>query len=122
MPEIKAAEKIISDIISIGTFRGAQKVEVVRVGLGELLGADRAVLRSYLDEMSKGTIAEGAHIFLEERPGFIKCICGHEGAPEKLHVGKKLVIKCPRCRTSEVHNIRVTGGKDVVVEKVEVSR
>ena len=111
MHEVTAVQNMLSLVLDEAAKQGAVKVVRVSVKSGEWSTMDPDCVRSYFDQMAKGTIAEGAEVAIESVPVRFKCSeCGTAYSPAKLC--------CPMCSSKKGELI---SGREFHVESIEVA-
>jgi len=112
MHELAITEEILSLVLSEGQKNNAERVKQVTLVIGEMTGIVNESVSFYFNEISKGTIAEGAHLLFKRVPAAGKCRdCAHQ-----FEV-KDFVWACPHCGSL---NIDITAGKELYLESLEV--
>ncbi|MCS7220344.1 MAG: hydrogenase maturation nickel metallochaperone HypA [Anaerolineae bacterium] len=92
---------------------GASRVTQIRLVVGDFTGFVPDSIQFYFDLLSQGTLAEGAELVIERRPGQIRCqACGavYEPSDGQLWI-------CPVCHTL---GGEVMAGKELYVDSIEV--
>lgn len=111
MHELPVTEGILRTVLPAAEEAGAKKILGIRIKIGALSGVVPECLQIYLDQIGKGTLAEGARIVPEEVPAQIRCLsCGYEGA---IRRGQH---ECPNCKSLD---FQITGGWEVTVASLE---
>lgn len=89
-----------------------RKITRITAVIGRLAGIVEDCVQFYFDEMSKGTLAEGAILELDMRTALARCNdCGREFELEELQ------WSCPGCGGASLELIR---GKELYVDSIEV--
>jgi hydrogenase nickel incorporation protein HypA/HybF len=112
MHEFSIAQSLL-EIIEEHTlpYAGARVMNVT-LRIGKLSGVMPDALRFGFEALSRGGIAEGASLIIEEVPLRIKCHhCGAESAMDEPF------LLCPRCNGSEVEMI---AGRELEVKEMEI--
>jgi hydrogenase nickel incorporation protein HypA/HybF len=92
-------------------YKGA-RVTTVTLRIGKLSGVVPDALKFGFEALSRGGIAEGASLIIEEVPLRIKCHqCGAESA---IH---DPFLLCPRCNGAEVEMI---AGRELEIKEMEI--
>ena len=113
MHELPVTESILKISLDAARGAGAARITTVHLTVGELTGMVDDSIQFYFDILGKGTPAEGALLRIKRAPGQATCIdCGH-----LWQVSPPLAPDCPAC--GGVH-LRVTGGRELQVESIEV--
>lgn len=112
MHEYHAVESIVKQIIDKASKNNAVKVNKVNLALGELVGFEEGSVRFYFEDLSKGTLLEGAELTIETVKPKLRCKdCG------ALFEKKKEMYNCPKCNKS---NLEVESGKDFYIKYIEI--
>ena len=112
MHELAIAEGIIETAVPAAERSGAKRILEIRLKVGALSGVFPECVRECLDELSKGTIAEGARLVIEPVPITIRCRgCGVVSQIERSQ------FKCPVCGSDD---FEITGGREYFVDTLEV--
>lgn len=112
MHELAITEGIIEAAVPAAKEAGARRILEIRLKIGELSGVFPEYIQEYFDIASKGTIAEGARLCVENIPPQIACPdCGFTGVIDRHK------IKCPQCGSI---GFRLTGGREYYVDSLEV--
>lgn len=113
MHELPIVQGILS--IALEAAQGAQATRIAAIDLlvGELTSFVDDSIQFYFDLLSKSTAAEGAVLRIRREPGRGMCDqCGHV-----FQAVAPLLPTCPACGSSRM---RVTGGRELRVESIEV--
>ncbi|AEA46200.1 hydrogenase maturation nickel metallochaperone HypA [Archaeoglobus veneficus] len=102
------AQAIVENVLKLAEEKGAKKVSKVLVEMGELLLINPEQLEFCFQVASSGTIAEGAVLELEFIKPHIEC----------LLCGKRYDEPIAICECGGI--IKVEGGKDMVIRKIEM--
>jgi len=94
--------------------RQARKVTAINLILGERAGIDDSLL-FYFDELTPGTIAEGAKLNIRRtKMSFVCAACDAEYSPDP----KRGDFACPRC--GEVGQL-TNDASDLLIESIEIA-
>jgi hydrogenase nickel incorporation protein HypA/HybF len=112
MHEFSIAQSLLEIIErEVLPYRGT-RVTAVTLRIGKLSGVMPDALRFGFEAISRGGIAEGASLIIEEMPLRIKCHhCGAESAMDDPF------LLCPRCNGSEVEMI---SGRELEIKEMEI--
>ena len=111
MHELALAKELFAVVISKSAEKGLEKIDKVKIALGEASGIDPEFLRhSFIDHIFPGTIAEGALLEIALRK--VSARCGDCGEP----INDFAADECPSCAGRE---ISVESGRDVFIEEIE---
>lgn len=113
MHELVIVEGILEAVIPEVQKYDVQRVESIKLKVGELAGVVPSCIDEYFKIAAKGTIAEGAKIIIEKMPIRIQCPdCGFAGEIQKGQ------YSCPSCDSA---GFKIVSGKEYFVESVEAS-
>jgi hydrogenase nickel incorporation protein HypA/HybF len=100
---------------AVGALPGAgAKIAQITVVAGVMAGVERQSLELYFAELSKGTAAEGAKLFLEHQPAKLVCTqCKNETTYANQG---DLAVQCALCGG----NNRLEGGNELYIESMEI--
>jgi hydrogenase nickel incorporation protein HypA/HybF len=91
---------------------GASKVNSINLCIGSMTGVVGDSVRFYMEIISKGTIAEGAELKINDILARARCRqCLKEFEAGEDH------WTCPHCGSI---NIEITGGRELLVDSIEV--
>ena len=112
MHELSITESMLDIVLNQAQKNGAERVQGINLVIGEMSGVVDDCVRFYFDFLSKGTIAEGAHISIKIVPAQARCReCGKQF---KLN---DLDWLCPSCGTTKID---IVEGKELYLESIEV--
>lgn len=112
MHELSLAQALIQEVERIKTREKADSVVSVTLSIGALSGVDRESFEFIFPLAAEGTCLEGAALVIRETPARIRCeACGWEGVPDLAF------FRCGTCGSSQV---KITGGRDFLIESVQV--
>ena len=112
MHEFSIATRLLELVEEQARRAGARRVASVKVVVGKLSGVVPELLREAFEFCSKGTLAEGAELVIEEPPLRCRCrACGAEYEPEAFS------LKCPNCGAAD---FEITSGRELLLESLEV--
>ena len=112
MHELSITEHLLDHCIREAKKRHAEKIRVIRLCIGQLNGLVPDCIQIYLDMLSEGTIAEGAHIEAEFLPVKVRCRdCGRDGEITPHH------LACPHCGSLR---LQILSGKEFYIKSMEV--
>lgn len=123
MHDVTAAQRIGATVLEAAEEQGAERVERIEIALGAMTMIDAENLAFWLEQVLRGTIAEGAGIEIEQLPLCARCRdCGYEGEVEvpddPIYHLMPFVPACPECGSKE---LEVLGGDECVVRGIRVS-
>lgn len=112
MHEMSLAEGIVQLIEDAARRDGFGRVTAVFLEIGRLSSVEPESLAFCFEAVTKGTVADGARLEIEDVPGAGLCLeCGAEVVVAALY------DPCPRCGG---YGVRVTGGTEMRVKELEV--
>ena len=112
MHEFSIAQSLLEIIEREALPYGGTRVTAVTLRIGKLSGVMPDALRFGFETLSRGGMAEGASLIIEEVPLRIKCHhCGAESAMDDPF------LLCPRCNGSEVEMI---AGRELEIKEMEI--
>ena len=123
MHDVTAAQRIAATVLQAARGQDAERVQRVRVGLGAMAMIDPEQLEFWLEQVFRGTVAEGAEVQIEQLALRVRCgECGYEGEVEvpedPIYHLMPYVPECPECGSDELH---VRGGGECVVQSIRVA-
>lgn len=111
MHELGVANEILDVALSEADRNAAKKVTSIRLRVGVLRAIEPENLSFLFGHLSRGTVAEGALLEIEEDPVRVECAaCGVSEA-------RSFTIECPRCNGSPVS---VTGGDSLLILSLDI--
>ena len=123
MHDVTAAQRIAATVLQAAGEQGAERVERISIALGAMTMIDPEQLTFWLEQVLRGTIAEGAEVEIEQLGLRIRCRdCGWEGEIEVpddpiYH----LMPFAPECGDCGSEDIEVLGGDACVVHAIRVT-
>lgn len=109
MHELSIAESVVAAVCERA---GDRRVHSVRLRIGALTAVVPEAMRFCFDLAVEGTVADGARLDLDLRPGAVRCrTCGAESDLADL------ILLCP-CGSADV---AVTAGRELQIVSMEVS-
>lgn len=123
MHDVTAAQTIAYTVLEAAQEREAERVERINLALGAMTMLDPDQLEFWLEQILRGTIAEGAEIQIEQLALQVRCgACGYEGeieVPEDpIYHLMPFVPACPGCGSEE---LEVLSGDACVVRAIWVT-
>jgi len=124
MHDVTAAQQIARQVLATAQEQGASRVERVSLALGAMTMLDPEALEFWVEQILRGTIAEGAQVQIAVRPLTVRCAaCGFEGeAPvpdDPIYHLMPFIPACPECGAE---GLEVLGGGECIVESIRVHR
>jgi len=87
MHELSVCQALISQVEALARERSAQRVALIRLGIGPLSGVEPQLLVQAYPIASAGTLADGAELVIENLPLRVSCdACGQttDALPNRL--------------------------------------
>lgn len=110
MHELSCTEGLIRTSVRAAEEAGAKRILRIEVRCGRYSGILPDYVKEYFALASRGTMAEGAELIIEEPPCSISCrCCGFSGPLQGENAN------CPACGSPD---IRLLDGFDVVVKSL----
>lgn len=113
MHELPATQGLLATAIDAAEKAGARRVLGIDLVIGDLCTMVDDSVQMYFDVLSRGTIAEGARLHFRRAPGEATCF----DCAARFPVAPPLPEGCPTCGSGFV---RVVGGRQFLVESIEV--
>jgi hydrogenase nickel incorporation protein HypA/HybF len=110
--ELSITERMFKIVLDHAQQAGASKVKGINLNIGSMTGVVGDSIRFYMEIISKGTIAEGADLNINEMLATAKC----RQCARDFKAGEDNWT-CPHCGSI---NIEITGGKELFVDSIEV--
>ena len=110
MHEMSIAESVLGIVEDTARRGGLARVNAVRLEIGALAAVETRALRFCFDSVTRGSIAEGAALQIDELPGSAWCF----GCSETVAIAAR-ADDCPRCGGAR---LQVTGGTDMRVKDI----
>jgi len=112
MHELSITQTMLDLVIEQARKNGAEKVEKIRLVIGEMSGVVDDCVRFYFEFLSQGTIAEGAQLSFRRVAPKARCRnCGQEFTFNELD------WICPHCQAARID---IVAGKELYLESIEV--
>ena len=112
MHELAVTESILKICKDEQRKNSFNKINEIRIRIGELTGLVPDCIDYYFEVISKGTIGEGAKITVEKLPIIIECKeCLYKS---EIDSG---IYSCPKCNS---FRISIINGKEFYIDSLEV--
>ncbi len=112
MHELHVVQGIINQAIEKAKANKAAKITKIVLVVGELLGFDEGSIRLYFDDLSKGTLLEGAELTVKPVMAKFKC-----KECDQLFERRKGEFSCPKCCSL---NLLTESGKEFFIDSMEI--
>lgn len=117
MHEAGIAQGLLAAAIDALPKEGRERMKIVRmtVAAGVLAGVEKECLAMYLEQLCKGTPAQGARLEMKVLPAYLVCReCGHRVGFDSAG---PVQVRCENCDGAN----ELQGGRDeIVLESLEV--
>ena len=110
MHEMSIAESVVGIVTDTARRGGLARVSVVRLEIGALAAVETGSLRFCFDSVTRGSVAEGAALVIDELPGTAWCF----GCSEPVAIAAR-TDACPKCGGAR---LQVTGGAEMRVKDI----
>jgi len=119
--EFSITSQIVQNVLAEAEKRGAKKVTEVNLVIGKLTFLGLEQVRFAYEALTKGTIAEGSKLVIEEQEGFVKCSnCGYQGGfkyeDDPLYHMPIPTLKCPKCSNT----VKIMAGKECTIKNIKM--
>ncbi|MBN1378791.1 MAG: hydrogenase maturation nickel metallochaperone HypA [Gammaproteobacteria bacterium] len=112
MHEFSLAQSLVEQVTELVVREGATKVTRIEVSIGAMSGVMKDPFEFCFPEAARGTRMEGCILIVHEVPLTVTCLeCGAETSSEIFDI---------RCGLCKCQNVKITGGKDFLLNSVEV--
>ena len=112
MHELAITQSMLDIVLEQAEKAGAERVDSIKLSVGELSGYVEESVQFYFDFLVKGTLAEGATLSFTRVPARARCRnCA------RVFKLKEFDWSCPDCGQD---SIEITAGKELFVESIEV--
>ena len=112
MHEVSICESILDIVLMNAERERARKVTSVRLKVGEMAGVVEDALRFAFEVVSKGTVAEGARLDIENVPLMAHC----RSCKREFHI-VGYAFSCKHCDSPE---IEVISGRELQIEDIDL--
>jgi len=113
MHELAITEDMLNLVLAEAEKHGAQKVNCVKLVIGEMTGIVSDCVRFCFEQISKDTIAEGATLSFDVIPAAGRC----RDCRERFQIAD-FIWACPNCHSL---NIDIVAGRELYLESLEVT-
>ncbi len=108
-------QSIFSTVLDYAEKNDASRVLKVNLKIGKITGVVGDCVKFYFEVMSKGTLAEGARLEIEEVVTKARCYsCGQE-----FEIKDNFDLVCPNCSN---FGAEILSGKELFIESIEIER
>ena len=114
MHELSVCQALMQQVEALAQQHGANRVSVIRLGIGPLSGIESKLLQHAYPLASAGTVAEGADLLIESTGVTVRCLsCGETSEVKPNH------LVCEHCGDWRTE---LVSGDELVLITVELSR
>jgi hydrogenase nickel incorporation protein HypA/HybF len=110
MHEMSIAESVLAIVADTARRGGLAHVSAVRLEIGALAAVETRSLRFCFDSVTRGSVAEGARLVIDELPGAAWCF----GCSAPVAIAAR-TDDCPQCGGAR---LQVTGGTEMRVKDI----
>lgn len=112
MHELSLCYGMLKQLQHIAQTQQANRISHIRLQIGPLAGVEIELLKQSFPLASRGTMAEGAELEIEQRPVSIRCKnCAQESEVETNQ------LTCPLCHSSSTQLI---SGDEMLIHSIKV--
>lgn len=123
MHEFSISSEIVKTVLETAQKNSGKKVLSVQLEIGELTLLNVEQVNLWVQELFKGSIAEGAKVKVRKIKARISCEgCGYKGgaASDQEDTFRHTALQqCPRCHSFQ---IQVEKGKECTLRRIQVVR
>jgi len=119
--EFSITSQVVQSVLAEAEKREAKKITEVNLVIGKLTFLGLEQVQFAYEALTKGTIAEGSKLVIEEQEGFVKCSnCGYQGGfkyeDDPLYHVPVPTLKCPECSGT----VNITAGKECTIKNIKM--
>ncbi len=124
MHEFSISSEIVRTVLKEAEKNGGKKILSIQLEIGELTLINQEQVTFWVQELFKGSVAEGATVKVKEIQARIKCeSCGYKGrniADQKKNVFEHLTaFSCPKCGSFQ---IKIEKGQECTLRRIQALR
>jgi len=115
MHELQITERILDIVLKHASGQDVSKIVRIHLRIGALSDLEDEWIQHYFDYLSRGTVAENAHLAIKRGPAVLccqSCSCSFEVKREELGNAQ-----CPECGEPSVE---LVAGREYLIENMEV--
>src|SRR5512136_302755 len=120
MHEYSISAEIVKTVLDTAENNSAKKVLSVQLEIGELALLNVEQVKFWIDELFKGTVAEGAKVRVKKIKAEIECTeCGYRGGPTsdlKNTPNHLTLLSCPTCGSFQ---IEIKKGRECLLQRIQ---
>ncbi len=123
MHEFSISEEIVRNVLEAVKEKNGKKVLSIQLEIGELALLNVEQVTFWIDELFKGSIAEGAKVKVRTIKARIKCeSCGYHGGMNRDRrdpFRHAIPYSCPKCHSFQ---IEVEKGRECYLRRIQAVR
>ncbi len=123
MHEYSISAEIVKTVLDTAEKNDGKKVVSVQLEIGELALLNVEQVKFWIDELFKGTVAEGAKVRVKKIKAEIECTaCGYRGGPTsdlKNAANHLTLLSCPTCGSFQVD---LKKGRECLLRRIQAIR
>lgn len=123
MHELSISSEVVQTVLNSVKENGGQKVLSIVLEIGEMTLLNEEQVKFWIEELLKGTVAEGAKIRIKKKKVWIECeSCKYKGRPlldQKLEMSIFGPFYCPKCKAFRVE---VKEGNGCTLKRIQMIR
>ncbi len=123
MHEFSISSEIVRTVLEEAEKNRGKKVLSIQLEIGELTLLNLEQVTFWIQELFKGSVAEGAKIKVKKIEARIRCeACGYEGrntSDQKDFFQHLIPLSCPKCGAIQ---IKIERGQECVLKRIQAVR
>ncbi len=123
MHEFSISDEIVKNVLRASRENNGKKVLSIQLEIGELALLNVEQVTFWIQELSKGSVAEGAKVKVRRIKARIKCqSCGYRGGmnlDQSDPFRHAVPYSCPRCQSFQID---VEKGRECHLKKIQALR
>jgi hydrogenase nickel incorporation protein HypA/HybF len=124
MHEFSISSEIVRTVLEEAEKNRGKKVLSIQLEIGELTLLNQEQVTFWIQELFKGSVAEGARVRVKEIQARIKCeSCGYKGrniSDQKKNVFQHFTaLSCPKCGS---FRIKIEKGQECTLRRIQALR
>ena len=121
MHEFSISSEIVKNVLDTAEKNHGKKVVLIQLEIGELTLLNLEQVTFWIQELFKGSVAEGAKIKVKIIKARIRCeACDYKGenSSDQKDLFQHLIsLSCPKCRSNQ---IKLEKGRECTLKKIQV--
>jgi hydrogenase nickel incorporation protein HypA/HybF len=123
MHEYSISNEIVKTVLDTAASNNGVKVRSIHLEIGELALLNMEQVNFWIQELFKGSVAEGAKVIVKTIKARIKCgACGYKGGTtsnQKDVLHHFVPLACPKCGSLV---IKIEKGQECTLRKIQVMK